>query len=256
MDERRQEEGTKWVVLGSTGIWQHISTHACSNGNGESEDLGGQKKKEKDGSDVWITRHTPPCKDTVDSNPRYQAEEYLLSLQTCHDEEKQNDCKDQVCVLSLAGLWDGVTRDPKNFVERIIKTKQDVKGKKSLHLIHGVDVARGIVAVINRWDDYSTHRNKLSNNDDCTGQRYMLTDGIVYDWWTMLLSWADDDGKEEDGTRKKRSTPSCKATWVYELMNEENVRALPRSMEVLGRCYDSREFWSTFHIVPLKAGAL
>jgi len=36
-------------------------------------------------------------------------------------------------------------------------------------------------------------------------------------------------------------------------MEEEGVRALPRSMEALGRCYDSREFWKTFGLVPLKA---
>jgi hypothetical protein len=30
------------------------------------------------------------------------------------------------------------------------------------------------------------------------------------------------------------------------------VRALPRGMEVLGRCYDTREFWEAFGLVPSK----
>jgi hypothetical protein len=46
------------------------------------------------------------------------------------------------------------------------------------------------------------------------------------------------------------------AGWVVELMREEGVRALPRSMEVLGRCYDTREFWEAFGLVPLKARIL
>ena len=41
--------------------------------------------------------------------------------------------------------------------------------------------------------------------------------------------------------------------WVGELMKEKNVKALPRSMEELGRCYDSREFWETFGVMPVKS---
>ena len=41
--------------------------------------------------------------------------------------------------------------------------------------------------------------------------------------------------------------------WVRELMEENNVRALPRSPEVLGRGLDSREFWSTFGLSPARA---
>ena len=51
----------------------------------------------------------------------------------------------------------------------------------------------------------------------------MLTDGFVYDWWALFASWADvaDD----------------QARWAYQLMTEEGIKALPRSMEALGRCY-------------------
>ncbi len=77
----------------------------------------------------------------------------------------------------------------------------------------------------------------------------MLTDGLVYDWWTLFASWASvSSGDEVD------PQPLEQAQWVYELMSEGRVRALPRSMEVLGRCYDTREFWDTFGLAPVKAG--
>jgi hypothetical protein len=38
-----------------------------------------------------------------------------------------------------------------------------------------------------------------------------------------------------------------------ELMDEEGVRALPREMAKLGRLLDSRDFWTTFKLVPTRA---
>lgn len=114
-----------------------------------------------------------------------------------------------------------------------------MRGKKSLHLIHGVDVARAVLAVTsnaNLWDK-------------ARGERWMLTDGFVYDWWALMAGWADV--RQEGGDVDEE--PSEFAKWVYELMEEEDVKALPRSMETLGRCYDSREFWRTFCLTPLKA---
>ncbi|KAK4506934.1 hypothetical protein PRZ48_000667 [Zasmidium cellare] len=166
---------------------------------------------------IWVDRKSPY--DT--SNKRAIAEDELLTLGGC--------------VLNLAGLHGG-ERDARKWVDRVAKTKEDVKGKKSVHLIHGVDVARAVVAVMGNW------MSSMS-------QRYMLTDGLVYDWWTLFAGWAEGDNEDEDPTRK----PSKQAQWVYELMTEEKVQALPRSMQVLGRCYDSRDFWSTFSLAPLKA---
>lgn len=153
------------------------------------------------------------------SNSRAMAEDELINLKGC--------------VLNLAGLWGG-ERDPRNWISRVAKTKEDVKGKKSLHLIHGVDVARAVLAVIAKWE-YARE------------QRWMLTDGFVYDWWALFAGWADRDAKGDD------PEPLDQAKWVYELMVEEDVRALPRSMETLGRCYDSREFWWRFGLAPVKA---
>jgi len=163
-------------------------------------------------SSIWVTRKSPY--DTA--NKRAVAEDELLSLGGC--------------VLNLAGLWGG-ERNPATWVDRVAKTKEDVKSKKSLHLIHGQDVARAIVAVMDNWP--------LAR-----GQRFMLTDGFVYDWWSLIVGWADN---------KHEGQPSQQAQWVYELLNEEKTPALPRSMADLGRCYDSRDFWTLFSTVPLKA---
>ena len=166
---------------------------------------------------LWTTRHSP----YNTSYERVQAEDELLKLGGC--------------VLNLAGLWGG-ERQPRNWLGRVAKTKEDVKYKNSLHMIHGLDVARAIVAVTQKWDA-------------ARGQRWMLTDGFVYDWWSLLAGWADagqDDGKAD---RK----PKEQAEWVRELMQEEGVRALPRPFDMLGRCYDSREFWEVFGLTPIKA---
>ncbi|KAF1984135.1 hypothetical protein K402DRAFT_396064 [Aulographum hederae CBS 113979] len=175
----------------------------------------------------WVDRHSPYNK----SDTRAIAEDELLGLGGC--------------VLELAGLWGG-QRDARHWVDRIAKSKEAVKGKKSLHMIHGVDVARAIVAV-------ATTEKK----GNVMGQRWMLTDGFVYDWWMLFAGWAVKSenkpaiNEEEDGADDEDQTDQSK--WVYELMVEEDVRALPRDAKVLGRCYDSREFWSTFELAPLRA---
>ncbi|KAK3997954.1 hypothetical protein QBC44DRAFT_314703 [Cladorrhinum sp. PSN332] len=186
----------RFVQLGSTGIWQN-------NGQTFTSD-----------SSPWVDRHSP----YNTANPRAIAEEELLSLGGC--------------VLNLSGLWGG-QRDPKSWIPRVAATKEQVKGKKSLHLIHGEDVARAILAVTSasneKWDEAGK------------GQRWMLTDGFVYDWWALLAGWAKE--------------ASLQVRWVWELMEEEGVRALPRSMETLGRAYDAREFWRKWGVEPLKGGA-
>lgn len=169
-------------------------------------------------SSHWTDRRSP----YNNTNARAIAEDELLS--TGHGS-----------VLNLSGLWGG-PRDPRDWVDRVARSKEDVKNKKSVHLIHGEDVARAVVAVSEKWEA-------------ARGQRWMLTDGFVYDWWALFAGWGD--GKEDE-TDPKREV-SKQAQWTYELMREEGVKALPRSMETLGRCYDSREFWGTFGLAPLKA---
>ncbi|KAK3385357.1 hypothetical protein B0H63DRAFT_181853 [Podospora didyma] len=194
----------RFIQLGSTGIWQ-----------------GQQGKVREDGTNSpWQTRQSP----FTETDKRAIAETELLSLGGC--------------VLNLSGLWGGA-RDPRHWVDRVATTKEAVKSKKSLHMIHGVDVARAIAAVVASGDEKWASAGR--------GQRWMLTDGFVYDWWALFAGWAElqsVDGEE--------AVPTKQAQWVYELMVEEDVRALPRSMEQLERCYDVREFWKTFGLAPLK----
>jgi len=138
-------------------------------------------------------------------------------------------------VLNLSGLWGG-QRQVEHWVDRVAGTKDLLAGKKSLHMVHGEDVARGIVGV-------------HLNFEKAKGERFMLTDLFVYDWWALILGFCG----EEDGENGQGKTERKQIKWVGELMEEQGVRALPRSMEALGRAYDSREFWVTFGVMPVKA---
>jgi hypothetical protein len=78
----------------------------------------------------------------------------------------------------------------------------------------------------------------------------MLTDLMVYDWWPLIL----DYGGQLDHENGNDERAKTQIKWVGELMEETEVRALPRSMEQLGRCYDAREFWTTFGLMPVRSG--
>lgn len=191
-----------FIQLGSTGIWQSSSQGADVR------------------SELWITKDSPYDR----TNARAQAEDELR--------EHAGGV-----ILNLSGLWGGPERQPRNFVDRIFKSKADVRQKGSLHMIHGQDVARAIVAVMRDWPGAS---------------RWMLTDGFVYDWWALLAGWGDSS-RESTSVSKEGGESNEKVRWVFECMEEAGVRALPRSMEALGRCYDARDFWRTFRLVPSRA---
>ncbi|KAK4148447.1 hypothetical protein C8A00DRAFT_19724 [Chaetomidium leptoderma] len=178
----------------------------------------------------YETIHSP----YATTNPRALAEDELRSLGGC--------------VLNLAGLW-GPSRMPRNWAARVAPTREAVRDKRSLHLVHGEDVARVVVAVVDGWGEDGDTKWEVSGR----GQRWLVTDGFVYDWWALLVGWADGvDEKEKEKGAVVTSEQQQRAGWVFELMREEGVRALPRSMEALGRCYDTREFWEAFGLVPLK----
>ncbi|ESZ93913.1 hypothetical protein SBOR_5706 [Sclerotinia borealis F-4128] len=169
------------------------------------------------GQSTWVTRHS--SYDITDD--RAIAEDELRELGGC--------------VLNLSGLW-GRERHPKHWLERVARTKDMLGAKKSLHMVHGLDVSRGLLAVFACWEKGM-------------GQRFVLTDLMVYDWWCLILGYAGElDEESGDGKMEGRQIK-----WVGELMMENNVRALPRSMEDLGRCYDSREFWDTFDVMPVRS---
>lgn len=212
----------------------YAATHKQSNGSSEAGSssrtqwiqLGSTGIYQIESQELWVTRHSK----YNNTNARAIAEDELIGLGGC--------------VLNLAGLWGG-ERQPRKWVDRVADSKEKVRGKTSLHMVHGDDVARAIVAVMGKWEK-------------ARGQRWMLTDGFVYDWWALFAGWggpAESAEEPEDGERigKKEIKPSKQSRWVFELMEEGGVRALPRSMETLGRCYDSREFWQTFGLSPLRS---
>lgn len=165
---------------------------------------------------LWRDRHSPV--DTT--KPRVISEEELLHLPNT-----------KACVLNLAGLW-GSTRDMRNYVSRVAPTKSSLSQKGSLHMIHGLDVARCVVAI---------HENFIPG-------RWLLTDMRVYDWWELVSAW----GAREEGTATKEHVD-----WVRELVLEGGVKALPRAPEKMGgKALDSREFWDAYKTLkgPVKAG--
>ena len=174
------------------------------------------------------------------SNARAVAEDELLS-----------HLGNRACVLNLAGLYGG-TRHPQNWVTRVAKSKSEVKAKLAVHLIHGRDVSRAIIAAHDKFEKVG-------------GKRWIVMDLHVYDWWDLFLSWGkyaresagegvwerarevDIEGDGDGGLEYER--------WVVELMGEEGVRALPRGIESLGRVLDGRGFWSAVGGAPEEGRA-
>ncbi|KAF2144194.1 uncharacterized protein K452DRAFT_223665 [Aplosporella prunicola CBS 121167] len=161
---------------------------------------------------------------------------YDASNERAIAEDELRACVDGA-VLNLAGLYGGA-RQPRNWVTRVAKTKDQVRAKRALHLVHGDDVARAVVALHQAFTP---------------GCRWLVTDLRVYDWWDLIHAWAPEvevlaretlPSEEAEGLDYRR--------WVVELMEEEGVRALPRGAEDLGRVLDSRDFWKAVGSWPSK----
>ncbi|KAL8995278.1 MAG: hypothetical protein Q9169_004951 [Polycauliona sp. 2 TL-2023] len=167
----------------------------------------------------WLDRHSP-----IDpSSERAVAEAELLALMG-----------KRACILNLAGLWGG-ERHPRNWVPRVAKTKEDVKAKGALHLVHGEDVASAIVGCLEEWEGVEA-------------ERWIVCDLRTWDWWDLILGWAD--GRKDEGLGEGK--PLEYGKWVLELMEEQEVGALPRGREMLGRCLDGRDFWRRIAAVPKR----
>lgn len=159
----------------------------------------------------------------------------------------------------------GGTRDPANWFSRIAPSKEALAAKGSVHFIHGLDVARAIVAVHSHKSESNgaTTSSALTALETTTatittqpealemgktkhllGKRYLLTDLRVYDWWDLASAWA--------ATSAVNTAAADAGRWVLELMDEHDVRALPRTPEEIGRALDSREFWRDFGLLPVK----
>ncbi|EMD58898.1 hypothetical protein GGP41_000588 [Bipolaris sorokiniana] len=136
------------------------------------------------------------------------------------------------CVLCLAGLYGG-ERVPARWLPRIVKSKDDIKKRGAVHFIHGEDVAQAIIA---------THQ-KFS-----PGKRWIVSDLRVYDWYDLIMSFSSMT--ESSMSQEEKETQQQYAKWVGELMQEEDIRALPRDVSSLGRKLDSRRFWAYHGLLP------
>jgi hypothetical protein len=150
----------------------------------------------------------------------------------------------RACVLNLAGLYGG-ERQPKTWITRVAKSKEEVKAKLALHLIHGRDVSRAIILAHLKFERVG-------------GQRSIIMDLHVYDWWDLFLSWgkyARESAGEDVWQKVREASGDGEGAleyerWVVELMGEEDFRALPRGVERLGRVLDGRGFWAAVGGAP------
>ncbi|KAJ4496727.1 hypothetical protein C8R41DRAFT_761556 [Lentinula lateritia] len=211
---RADDLNPAFIQLGATSIWGGLRRHKD----------GPNPKVITPAENKWYDRHS-----SYNSNERSDAEDELLAL----------SLETPTTVLDLAGLYGG-NRTMKRWVGKVAPTKEILRNKGSIHMIHGIDVARAIIAI---HKDFSK----------AVGQRWLLTDGRVYDWWDLASAWGSGPG-DAANSNLGPDAEDCgpQAAWVRELMRETGVRALPRSNETLGRALDSREFWETFRITPLK----
>lgn len=134
-------------------------------------------------------------------------------------------------VLALAGLW-GDERVPWNWLVKVAPTKEKLLEKKALHLIHGWDVARACLCM---------YRNFYP------GDRSIVTDCRVYDWWSLFAWWAFSMGQP----LVSHEVEQMHEEWQIELMDNDATYAdSPRSITELGRVLDSHAFWHSHHTRP------
>ncbi|GAA5865172.1 hypothetical protein JCM3774_002160 [Rhodotorula dairenensis] len=239
----------RWIQLGSTGIFDGGPTLAALHVQAASDP---EKATVPSGLSTpprleWTTRHSPYDKN----NARAIAEDELLSQ---HQE---------TVVLNLSGLWGG-SRDPINWLARVAPTEAALEQKGSLHLIHGLDVARAVVAVhlagtlptslpstpVSIGQEEDENRREKARP---TGQRWILTDMHILDWWDLASAHPDAPSPSSASASSDSEKSPDRAQWVRNLMRKHDVRALPRSAAELGRAIDAREFWDAFGIAPVKA---
>ncbi|KAI8335851.1 hypothetical protein BC941DRAFT_514685 [Chlamydoabsidia padenii] len=163
-------------------------------------------------------RHSPL--DHVKDTGRIPSEQVALARQST--------------ILHLAGLW-GAQRQPKNWVARF-SNKEALKNKllaRQLHLIHGKDVARAILAI-----------HLKQQQEQTGGERWIVTDGGCYDWLVLFSKWASPEQLEmvqhlmdhDLDVQKKWGTNQT----LDSLVELGGVK--PR--------LDSNEFWHVFDLKP------
>ncbi|KAI9349994.1 hypothetical protein DFJ73DRAFT_760400 [Zopfochytrium polystomum] len=216
LDTHNDHPPPRFVLLGSTGAY-------------EPDPAGGSP---------WCDHASPPL-----PSPRVAAEAALLAHPRLVGGGSGVDGRvgrTGPVVLSLSGLYDGASRHPSRFLGRVAPSKAALGGKRSVHYIHGRDVARAVLAVA---EAALPTPQAGAGMEPPRPERWILTDLRVYDWWELASRLGGGGGGGG-------AAPPY-ATWVRELMDETGTRAVPRPPEALGRALDSRAFWREYGLVPV-----
>jgi hypothetical protein len=127
---------------------------------------------------------------------------------------------------------DSFCRQPKGWVPRF-PSSDAIRNKllqRQLHLIHGKDVARAILAVHNKFQ---------------RGERWVVTDNGCYDWIKLFLTWGNKEQIEIARSLAKNDAECQKALGqgsLEEIVERGGVK--PR--------LESTEFWKTFGLKPTE----
>lgn len=200
-------------------------------GHGQSKRITSLYRKVHGDSNRWIqlgsTGMFNQCDSWADENSPYDKD------------DKRAIAEDELmqvvdgCILDLAGLYGG-QRQPRLWVPRLVKSKEDIRKRNTVHFVHGEDVAQAIIL---------SHRNFTPK------KRWIIADLRVYDWYDLFMSFSALSKDEGLDIAEVERRMEC-AKWVRELMDEENVKALPRDVGSLGRKLDSRGFWNYHGAYP------
>ncbi|OZJ05980.1 hypothetical protein BZG36_01219 [Bifiguratus adelaidae] len=138
-------------------------------------------------------------------------------------------------ILHLAGLW-GNQRQPRNWIPRFpdeVKIKPKLlPGNRSLHLIHGHDVARAIVGM---------HQYFPINDPN---RRWIVTDNSTYHWIKLFWTW---------GAQTQRDIMEKLVKHDEDVRKAFGGRTLLEEMELGVERYkrlDASEFWNWVHLKP------
>ena len=230
-------------------------------------------------NDGWSAWDSPYDK----TNDRAVAEDELLECM-----------RNRACVLNLVGLYGG-QRQLRHWLPRVARTKEDAAGKGALHMIHGRDVSRAIIAAhLKLVEEYAaplkaptpdsdspfpylTADNQAPTTAAATaaptgiplpntlgGHRFPVTDLHCYDWWDLFMQFgqyarqrAIDGETAVEVLKGAKPEELLYEKWVLELIDEKGIRALPRDKtgEGLGRLVDGRAFWAVAEARPLEGRA-
>ncbi|KAJ2332812.1 hypothetical protein GGH91_006081 [Coemansia sp. RSA 2671] len=161
------------------------------------------------------TRHTKP--DLSAGGSRVEAEEYIIG--------------NGGCVLNLAGLWGG-DRVPEKWA-RFYGTKDKLRERlkdRSLHLVHGADVARAIYAIVTSTDRAARFAG-----------RWLVSDDTVYDALQIFIGAEHIRGFVEE---------LLSETEVRELLSATRIDDIAVGPSAVTRRIDASHFWSQLQLKP------